>query len=1018
MSRLLVPHLQLNRPPRPASFFRQDVSPSTPRAPPRPETGERCRVEKIPRMCGQMLSNFSVVTLRWECSGREKSAPQTWLRFTELCFMVRQADIVLPTMQVLCSNRVSQMTKTYNDIEAVTRLLEEKEKDLELTARIGKELLAHNQKLETNVAALEAELKSVNERLTQLSHELIRKTELIQVLTNDVDDSSSEAGTPTGLQGINLDLMHRRIGSLEEENKQLRNEASQLSRDTDDCEEAEQRLVRDIASQLANANMEVDGMADELQRYKEESRQQHEKNVKPHFQANRGGRQHCQGKPPECNSYHNIWVISTLVYCKSDALDHSPTEAGLNSYFYVAVQLTVDNEKLAGTLQVTKDNQSKLATELADLKDRYAEVMSLLHDTQEQLRRQRRKGMPQARGGSLFPSLSTTVQPDSLASELESSLYSDFSLDSGISTDRPNYKKVFETVRCASRNSDSKASSTIGSPIHHLYPRGATQLNSVNTMLSSMSTTSGPRISSYVPPHMGGSRPPLESQGRIGGSVYSSSLSFPSIDSMGHSDSEFSVVTDSDDGYPGGARSGVPGCPGAADLEAALRRLTPAEVLARRATLSSESYTGYDYTDGSQTPPTYLPFGCRTPDSIMSTGSSGYSGRSGMWKLPEKLQIVKPLEGSLTLATWAQLATPTLGGLLDERPGVKTRGGRPLEELGLELYSLSDLEEDEEYANPGKSFQGTGSVYTFTTSTILHPDDTTSVTPSLRGSQMCTVSNSHQNTPSPPTPVCLSRRGSTITFSTTLGLAKLLNERGIKAVTPSAVSTPCGDRSFTPTATPCNSPDGTPPPSPPPSPPPYSSLKFPSFLNSGADLLRRTLIGEADRGKARKIKRNKMALSRSDRKALTGIRLVEKLERIGLETIMSTTASAMSTLTLQGALYTRRTNKSPMTQLTSLKSTISTPRQERTHAAQHVPAATPPPSPVHGELGVPGHPGSMALENGLGQLGRKQKGAVGMVRPDLGMVLGTVPAKRSKPEELSTLGTISSLLFGRKGGLL
>ncbi|CAG2064620.1 unnamed protein product [Timema podura] len=144
-----------------------------------------------------------------------------------------------------------------------------------------------------------------------------------------------------------------------------------MSRDTDDCEEAEQRLVRDIASQLANANMEVDGMADELQRYKEESRQQHEKNVS---------------------------LISKL------------TEADVNI--------------------------ARLATELADLKDRYAEVMSLLHDTQEQLRRQRRKGMPQARGGSLFPSLSTTVQPDSLASELESSLYSDFSLDSGISTDR------------------------------------------------------------------------------------------------------------------------------------------------------------------------------------------------------------------------------------------------------------------------------------------------------------------------------------------------------------------------------------------------------------------------------------------------------------------------------------------------------------------------------------------------------------------------------------------------------
>lgn len=88
----------------------------------------------------------------------------------------------------------------------------------------------------------------------------------------------------------------------------------------------------------------------------------------------------------------------------------------------------------------------------------------------------------------------------------------------------------------------------------------------------------------------------------------------------------------------------MPGVPGAADLEAALRRLTPAEVLARRATLSSGlAYTGYDYPDGPQTPPSYLPYGCRTPDSIMSTGSSGLSGFSGhstgSWKLPEKLQV-------------------------------------------------------------------------------------------------------------------------------------------------------------------------------------------------------------------------------------------------------------------------------------------------------------------------------------------------------------------------------------------
>lgn len=65
---------------------------------------------------------------------------------------------------------------------------------MELTARIGKELLTENQKLETNVVTLEAQLKSANEKITQLNHELRKKTELIQILTNDVEESGSESG--------------------------------------------------------------------------------------------------------------------------------------------------------------------------------------------------------------------------------------------------------------------------------------------------------------------------------------------------------------------------------------------------------------------------------------------------------------------------------------------------------------------------------------------------------------------------------------------------------------------------------------------------------------------------------------------------------------------------------------------------------------------------------------------------------------------------------------------------------
>lgn len=84
------------------------------------------------------------------------------------------------------------MTRAYDDIEAVTRLLEEKEKDLELTVQIGKELLAQNTRLENRVVELEGEVKSANENLAQLSYELHTKTTLLSALTNDEDGGGSE----------------------------------------------------------------------------------------------------------------------------------------------------------------------------------------------------------------------------------------------------------------------------------------------------------------------------------------------------------------------------------------------------------------------------------------------------------------------------------------------------------------------------------------------------------------------------------------------------------------------------------------------------------------------------------------------------------------------------------------------------------------------------------------------------------------------------------------------------------
>ncbi|CAF1685848.1 unnamed protein product, partial [Adineta ricciae] len=53
------------------------------------------------------------------------------------------------------SNRISQMTKTYHDISAVTRMLEERENDLQMAVTLGHTLLESNDSLRNQVALLE-----------------------------------------------------------------------------------------------------------------------------------------------------------------------------------------------------------------------------------------------------------------------------------------------------------------------------------------------------------------------------------------------------------------------------------------------------------------------------------------------------------------------------------------------------------------------------------------------------------------------------------------------------------------------------------------------------------------------------------------------------------------------------------------------------------------------------------------------------------------------------------------------
>ncbi|XP_041709003.2 trafficking kinesin-binding protein 1 isoform X7 [Coregonus clupeaformis] len=737
---------------------------------------------------------------------------------------------------VLCAERVGQMTKTYSDIDAVTRLLEEKERDLELAARIGQSLLKKNKTLSERNEFLEEQVEHIREEVSQLRHDLSMKDELLQFYTSAAEESEGDSSTSTPIRHNDstllvpsyfpLDSLQKKLKDLEAENISLRSEASHLETETEEYEEKEQQLVNDVVKELRDANHQMSTLAEELARKTDDASRQQEEITH---------------------------LLSQIVDLQKKSKSYA-----------------VENEELTQHLGAAKDAQRQLTAELRELEDKYAECMEMLHEAQEELKNLRNKSLPLStprrfHSLGLFPM-------DSLAAEIEGTMRKELAMDDPeVEEQKLHPKRVFETVKNVNlmRQHSSLAPSPMNIP-------GSNRSSCLNSGHSSCLST--PHSSLY-----GGDMGSILRDNRSNSFI---------LETPDHS------VDDSN------KKPGTPGTPGSQDLEAALRRLS----LRRDNYLSERRFfeeerdrklqglveKGEVYS-GSMTP----------TESIMSLGGthsssvwSGYSFSSRSY-LPEKLQIVKPLEGSATLHQWQQLAQPNLGGILDTRPGVVTKGFRPLE-LDLEhIYQFTDFEEEdfevvedsddlsvhnlstsgstsdcsgiailsrqglrtrstscsstcsgrainnnlpeggvggdgeakeegetlgpgstpllspappdsEKQENqdqaaaadglsahyPGKCMSNTSSTYTFTTCRIMHPsDELTRVTPSLMSgptaSCVMTSSNSVRSTPcsTPCTPRRLSLaaesftnlRDSTKTMSTSGGLVRLLHERGISA---------------------------------------------------------------------------------------------------------------------------------------------------------------------------------------------------------------------------------------------
>ncbi|NXY14496.1 TRAK2 protein, partial [Atrichornis clamosus] len=696
---------------------------------------------------------------------------------------------------ILGTDNVEQ--KAYSDADMVKRLLAEKDRDLELAARIGQALLKRNHLLTEQNEALEEQLGQTLDRVNQLQHELSKKDDLLRIVSIASEESETDSSCSTPLRfnesfnvshdPLQLDVLQDKLRELEEENLALRSKACHLKSETITYEEKEQQLVNDCVKELRQTNAQISRITEELSEKSEEVVRYQEE-------------------------------ISSLLSQIVD-LQHKLREN------------VIEKEELKLHLQASKDAQRQLTAELHELQDRNAECLGMLHESQEEVKllRSRARSVaclchPQSRGAF----------PDSLAAEIEGTMRKELSQgdESVLSKQKGQQKRVFDTVKVAN------------------IIRG--------------------RSSSFPAP--------LPIPGSNRSSAVMTAKPFQSGVHHVESHTQMAQRSISEKNLKDTHSPGQPGTPGDNDLVTALHRLS----LRRQNYLSEKQFfeEEWDRKIHLLAEQKEEASGCSTPteSSFSPSTNSEFTDLSSSCSnlrvlLPEKLQIVKPIEGSQTLFHWQQLARPNLGTILDPRPGVVTKGFTPLSDDSV--HHISDLEEDDEEegeggitfqaqqslpeekkctlakpvagiflppitsaavpltaSNPGKCLSSTNSTFTFTTCRILHPSDVTQVTPSSMGAPFSlgntgsSTGNPLVSTPAIPYRLSIgefltNRRDSTTTFSSTSSLAELLQERGISAKvydSPILEKLPLlqPPRTLPIPSTPPNSPSRSPCPSPPP----------------------------------------------------------------------------------------------------------------------------------------------------------------------------------------------------------
>ncbi|KAK6008987.1 HAP1 region, partial [Ostertagia ostertagi] len=254
--------------------------------------------------------------------------------------------------EAIGATRATATTNATSTIDCIYEKLMQKDRDLEIAAKIGQSLLEQNRDLQQRTEFLEESLAKSSEEMVQMKHELDRKAELLRVYCRYDDDGFTRETTD--------DSLKKRLEKTKLENIKLRHDVFSMKKGNGGTNRTRSKSIRRGVTAIVSLHAQV---------------------------VERG----------EDYAAQSVVVEKLL---REISLKSSRER-----------ELTAENADLSRQVDEALHRQNELGMQMKELQDRYAELSCLFSDAEEELCRFR--SAPPMRSGSvdsLYDSLASELE--------------------------------------------------------------------------------------------------------------------------------------------------------------------------------------------------------------------------------------------------------------------------------------------------------------------------------------------------------------------------------------------------------------------------------------------------------------------------------------------------------------------------------------------------------------------------------------------------------------------------------